>query len=187
MDAYEKAKQKGGLLDFADQESLLLKGLEISSVQKRFKEQFRVLMVDEFQDTSPLQLSLFLKISALVEKVIWVGDSKQAIYGFRGSDAQLIDTVTTALNKPESNDILKSSYRSTPDLVTLVNELFLPQFLKGSNSLSKEEIVLAPVRKKHPEQQPSFHAWGFKWTGQKSTSNYKYNSQLAARVALIIR
>ncbi len=175
------------MLDFADQEALLLKALEIPSVQKRFKEQFKVLMVDEFQDTSPLQLSLFLKISTLVEKVIWVGDSKQAIYGFRGSDAQLITTVTAALDKPGSNDILNTSYRSTPDLVTLVNELFLPQFLKGSNSLSKEEIVLAPVRKSLSEQQSSFQAWGFNWTGYRSPSNYKYNSQLAARVALFIK
>ena len=106
MEAYEKTKQKQGLLDFADQEAMLLKALEIPSVQKRFKEQFKVLMVDEFQDTSPLQLSLFLKISALVEKVIWVGDSKQAIYGFRGSDAQLITTVTAALDKPGSNEYL---------------------------------------------------------------------------------
>ena len=52
-----------------------------------------MLMVDEFQDTSPIQLSLFVKMASLVDKVIWVGDPKQSIYGFRGSDAALIDTV----------------------------------------------------------------------------------------------
>ncbi|MEP6617611.1 MAG: UvrD-helicase domain-containing protein, partial [Ginsengibacter sp.] len=72
MDAYDKMKKERGLVDFVDQESLLMQALDEKPIQKRFREQFKILFVDEFQDTSPLQLSLFLKISSLVEKVIWV-------------------------------------------------------------------------------------------------------------------
>ena len=49
--------------------------------------------MDEFQDTSPLQLQLFTKFAELVEKVVWVGDSKQAIYEFRGTDPELMKAV----------------------------------------------------------------------------------------------
>ena len=54
-------------------------------------------MVDEFQDTSPIQLALFLKLAALRHEVVWVGDIKQAIYGFRGSDTALMRAVIEAL------------------------------------------------------------------------------------------
>ena len=97
---YGELKSQRGLLDFIDQEAFLIKALDNPQVQARFQELFKVLMVDEFQDTSPIQLSLFMKMASLVEKVIWVGDSKQSIYGFRGSDATLIDTVITTLGQP---------------------------------------------------------------------------------------
>ena len=110
MEAYTLLKKERGLVDFIDQESLLLDALDHTGIQQRFREQFKVLFVDEFQDTSPLQLSLFIKISSLVEKVIWVGDSKQAIYGFRNRDSPLLNTVTKAWSTPDTEVIRQTSY-----------------------------------------------------------------------------
>src|SRR3546814_2047872 len=58
-----------------------------------------LLLVDEFQDTSPIQLALFMKLTALAAETFWVGDIKQSIYGFRGSDSQLMESVISALPK----------------------------------------------------------------------------------------
>ena len=184
MEVYARLKKERGLVDFVDQESLLLEALDDPKIQKRFGERFKVLLVDEFQDTSPLQLSLFLKIASLVEKVIWVGDSKQSIYGFRNSDALLINTITGALGKPQPADILQNSYRSRPELVQIVNSLFLPAFNKASRILAKEQIVLKPTRRQNTRLQTAFQLWGFQWQpvpGQRD-SNEKYQSHLAARV-----
>jgi|ERR1035437_3943337 ATP-dependent exoDNAse (exonuclease V) beta subunit len=185
MEAYAALKNERGLVDFVDQETILLHALDDIRIQKRFREQFKILFVDEFQDTSPLQLSLFLKISSLVEKVVWVGDSKQAIYGFRNSDAKLINTVTEALGKPDPKDILQTSYRSRPELVEIVNDLFLSAFKNTDKILSKEQIVLKPDRTENKQLKASFQLWGFQWqpSSGKWDSNEKYQGHLAARVA----
>jgi len=189
MEAYTLLKKERGLVDFIDQESLLLEALDDKGIQQRFREQFKVLFVDEFQDTSPLQLSLFIKISSLVEKVIWVGDAKQAIYGFRNSDSQLISSVTKALGKPDAKDILKTSYRSRPELVSIVNTLFLPAFKHNEKALTNEQIILEPSRKTNEQLQTAFQLWGFQWKsakGQYDTTD-KYQSQIASRVATFLK
>ena len=61
-------------------------------------EEFDLLVVDEFQDTNPIQLALFIRLAALVKHgAVWVGDVKQAIYGFRGSDPALMDAVLASV------------------------------------------------------------------------------------------
>ena len=52
-------------------------------VQEDVKSTYKYLFVDEFQDCSPTQIKIFDRLSDLVEQSIWVGDYKQAIYGFR--------------------------------------------------------------------------------------------------------
>src|SRR5690625_6643703 len=66
-------------------------------VRETIAERYRVLAVDEFQDTSPLQLALFTELGALVDEVIWVGDPKQSIYRFRGADPDLMQAAIAAI------------------------------------------------------------------------------------------
>jgi ATP-dependent exoDNAse (exonuclease V) beta subunit len=188
MDAYAKLKSERGLIDFVDQESLLLHALDDPRIRERFQEQFKVLFVDEFQDTSPLQLFLFLKISSLVEKVIWVGDAKQAIFGFRSSDAQLINTITSALGEPHDNDILPTSYRSRPQLVKMVNQLFLPAFQNSETKLNEEQIVLDANREDNAKLSIPFHLWGFQWKYSNGLKQNEamYHSHVASRIASFI-
>jgi ATP-dependent exoDNAse (exonuclease V) beta subunit len=81
---FQQFKKIRGLIDFTDQEQLLYETLSNPHVEDVLKDELDLLMVDEFQDTSPIQLALFLRLGALAKQVIWVGDVKQAIYGFRG-------------------------------------------------------------------------------------------------------
>ncbi|MEF8703564.1 MAG: UvrD-helicase domain-containing protein [Candidatus Accumulibacter sp. UW26] len=141
---YARQKRELGVLDFADQEQQLLKLLDHPAVADVLGEELDLLMVDEFQDTSPIQLALFLKLAGFARQVFWVGDIKQAIYGFRGSDSGLMQAIIQALPAfGGSQEILPSSWRSRPQLVRLVNAVFGHAF---ADSLSKEAVELQPTR-----------------------------------------
>ena len=89
------------------------------------RDELDLLMVDEFQDTSPIQLALFLKLARLAKHVVWVGDVKQAIYGFRGGDTVFMQAVVRSLPALGGDkETLPNSYRSRPALVHWVNDLF---------------------------------------------------------------
>jgi len=130
---YADYKREQGLMDFVDQEALVLNmATHNASFRASMKERVKLLMVDEFQDTSPIQLALFLKLSELAEEVIWVGDQKQSIYGFRGADPVLMDAVAHEVEKGASqasvNNVLKESWRSKRQLVEFCNAIFSPTF-----------------------------------------------------------
>lgn len=143
MDGFAEIKKSRGLVDFVDQEELALKALQHPLVQQRLSEQVRYLIIDEFQDTSPLQLALFSKVSTLIDDVLMVGDAKQAIYGFRGSDPKLALDVLQYVGQAGNVDSLDYSWRSRTGLVELTNELFTPPF---SHLLKSEQVKLTPKR-----------------------------------------
>jgi len=119
-------------------------------------DELDLLMVDEFQDTSPIQLALFLKLARFAKRVYWVGDIKQAIYGFRGSDTALMQAILTALpDLGGSKEVLPSSWRSRPELVKVVNALFTHAF---AGSLTREEIELRAERTE-PLPGPGLANW----------------------------
>lgn len=123
--AYEDRKRALGVIDFTDQETHMLDLLEHEEVREWLREHIKVVLVDEFQDTSPLQLELFRRLADVVERSYWVGDPKQAIFGFRGTDSALMNAAVKALPPKER---LAHSYRSRPELVRLTSALFAPPF-----------------------------------------------------------
>lgn len=141
---FEEYKAKNRLVDYNDMEKLFLELLEKEEVQQEIKNRFKLVFVDEFQDSSPIQVKIFDRLSELVEKSIWVGDPKQAIYGFRGSDTLLINAVTGMFDHEENNqglikgESLNKSYRSRYDLVELSNAVFTRAF----NDIKKEDVAL---------------------------------------------
>ena len=128
LNEFARFKEKNGIVDFVDQEKLALELLKIPEVQERLKQDLKIVFVDEFQDTSPIQLALFVQLAALASKSIWVGDQKQAIYGFRGTDPALMDAVIDKIIDPDHLEILSGSYRSRPGLIAFTNELFSNAF-----------------------------------------------------------
>jgi ATP-dependent exoDNAse (exonuclease V) beta subunit len=145
LKSYHAIKQEMGALDFADQEHQLLSLLDHEEVANVLTEELDLLMVDEFQDTSPIQLALFLKLARFAKRVYWVGDIKQAIYGFRGSDTELMQAILKTLpDLGGAKEVLTSSWRSRPELVRITNAVFAQAF---SKSLPKEEVELTPMRK----------------------------------------
>ncbi|MGD8808364.1 MAG: 3'-5' exonuclease, partial [Gammaproteobacteria bacterium] len=145
IEAYQRIKEQQGLLDFVDQEQRVHALLEHPHVKATLDDELEVLFVDEFQDTSPIQLALFMKLAALADRVVWVGDVKQAIYGFRGSDPELMQAVLAGVTAGGgASDVLEHSWRSRASLVEYVNELFVPAF---ASTLPRRQVELTPKRK----------------------------------------
>lgn len=156
LQTYADAKREMGVLDFTDQEHLLLKTLDDETVASTLREELDLLMVDEFQDTSPIQLALFLKLAQFAKEIYWVGDIKQAIYGFRGSDTVLMKSILDALTALGGDkEVLDKSWRSRKPLVDLVNDVFVPAF---SSTLQADEVKLKAERKE-PLKGAAFANW----------------------------
>ncbi|BCT75280.1 DNA helicase [Sinomonas cyclohexanicum] len=153
LDAYEAFKRDNALMDFVDQEA---KVLELARHNEAFRESFRgridVLVVDEFQDTSPLQLALFLELGALVQRVVWVGDPKQAIYEFRGTDPELMEAVMARV-PAERREQLSCTWRSRQAPVDLSNAVFERVFTQNADGhrMSEESVHLALPESKAAE------------------------------------
>lgn len=139
---YDKYKKNRGRIDYTDMEVLVLGLLDNPAVQETLRRELDLLMVDEFQDTSPIQLALFLRLSELAKQSVWVGDPKQSIYGFRGAEPRLMKAVMNANGPVDTANIQKQSWRSREDIVHACNAIFTSAF----PDISEEAVVLEPVR-----------------------------------------
>ena len=123
-------KQQGGLFSFADMLQRLdaaLAGPNAESLRARIINQYPVALIDEFQDTSPLQYRLFDQLYRTVANdarsaLLLIGDPKQSIYAFRGAD---IHSYLAARHATSGRHYaLATNYRSSGALVEAVNQLF---------------------------------------------------------------
>ena len=150
---YEQFKREKSLIDYNDMEKYMLQLLNIPGIAKDISDEFRYLFVDEFQDSSPMQVKIFDKLSDLMEHSYWVGDYKQSIYGFRGSDIALVKSVVDRIAEKEAGcetETLDTSYRSLPPIVDFCNTIFTKTF---DGILDKKNVVLKTHRK--PMRQKS--------------------------------
>ena len=175
MHAFASLKKDRGLVDFTDQEALALEALNHPAIQERIRDEICYLIVDEFQDTSPIQMALFSKMSELVDDVLMVGDAKQAIYGFRGSDPKLALSVLDYIQQSDAGRVssLPHSWRSREGLVALTNDLFTSPF---SHLLTAEQVQLTP-KCTYSLSTPELGWWTLKYSNSKS--NEKILSALA--------
>ncbi|MCL1078232.1 exodeoxyribonuclease V subunit beta [Parashewanella spongiae] len=93
------------------------------SLPQQINQRFPVALIDEFQDTDPLQFNIFSKIYQHTDQsgLLMIGDPKQAIYAFRGAD---IHTYINARNQTNDQYFLAKNWRSSTKMVEGVNELF---------------------------------------------------------------
>lgn len=117
FDRYRTAMEAQGWLDFDD---LLIRTVSLLRENcpaiRRFCSHFRYLLVDEFQDISPLQYALIREWNKEGRELFVIGDPDQAIYGFRGSDAECFKRLLQDI--PETKVIaLQENYRSTEPIV----------------------------------------------------------------------
>jgi len=200
MGAYERLKRERGLLDFVDQEVLALRLLDRPDTLDMLRDQLDLVLVDEFQDTSPLQLAIFLKLAGVATRSVWVGDPKQAIFGFRGTDPALMDAAIESLVNPSRDpdlvaaaidavtsqsqvETLNTSYRSRPELVAITNAVFARAF-SLHQGMPEARVRLRPDRHESPELGPAISHWPLLGSGRMSGATRAHAVAAGARALL---
>ena len=139
--AYAELVRSAGLISFADITTLLAERASDgdqadaldwrSQVAYRIDQNFDHWLLDEFQDTSRAQWTI---LRAFIDEVLmddqmqrsffYVGDTKQAIYGWRGGDAELFREIFDYYENIKEGDALTDSWRSTEPVIKMVNSVF---------------------------------------------------------------
>ena len=121
--AYEKACQDSGVIDFAE---LLLRCYELlrdnPSILADYQARFRYILVDEFQDTNHIQYAWIKCLAGANGTVMAVGDDDQSIYGWRGAQVENIHRFMQDFT-PHEVIRLEQNYRSTKTILTAANAL----------------------------------------------------------------
>ncbi|MCL2024796.1 MAG: UvrD-helicase domain-containing protein [Coriobacteriia bacterium] len=133
MRHYLDIKQRRGVLDFDD---LLIYARRLFQEHPRvaahYRAHFRMVMIDEFQDTSRAMMAIIDPICS--DNLCIVGDSKQSIFSFNGADMSLISDIADQWEDTDSGIAvqLSTNFRSEPALIEAINELFAHEVLFGS-------------------------------------------------------
>jgi DNA helicase-2/ATP-dependent DNA helicase PcrA len=147
---YEELLAERGLVDFGDQVALALRLLEERpAVRAEVHRRYRYLLVDEFQDTNPVQLDFVRALAGERSNVTVVGDDDQAIYTFRGAAVENIlgfGASFPALRRV----VLRRNYRSRPPILAAAERLIrhnAPHRLDGRDGVDKTLIADRGARK----------------------------------------
>ncbi len=130
-----------------------------AAVRTALSERIDVILIDEFQDTDPLQLDIAFALAATDPaaepppwdeaslqpgKVLLVGDPKQSIYRFRGADISLWDRTKRLF--PDGVERLDQNFRTVPPLLEWVNRVFGAVIAEGAEGVQPPYEALAPFR-----------------------------------------
>ncbi len=131
-------------MTYSDLEYYVEEGLNGNLAKLKAQEIVSYIIVDEFQDTSPVQFSIISKlINHNFESIFCVGDAKQAIYGFRGSD---LNVFLEGRLKSKLVYHLKNNYRSSEAVVNFNNQLF--SYLLNQNNEKDQNFIVDQISKR---------------------------------------
>ncbi len=139
---YQRRLEKSRALDFDD---ILIKANEVlkdGEISKKYSQNLYYILVDEYQDTNPLQHSIMVKIAGnpFHRRVFVVGDEDQAIYSFRGADYRIF--LNFKKDFPDPIVIkLEKNYRSTQKILDIANNLIKHNTNRREKALYSERKV----------------------------------------------
>nr|WP_211177577.1 UvrD-helicase domain-containing protein [Pseudonocardia acidicola] len=115
-----------------------------AAARARLRARYKVVLVDEFQDTDPVQWEILERAFHLSTTLVLIGDPKQAIYAFRGAD---VVSYLTAADSAGAHATLGTNWRSDAGLLAALDTVFC------GAALGDERIVVRPVASAHPGQR----------------------------------
>ncbi len=146
---YTQAKKKNGVIDFSDQEHLMLSLLEKDGCPTQLcldmREGFDEIYVDEYQDTNPLQDRIFTLLSG--NNRFMVGDVKQSIYRFRSAHPDIFRGYCNTYGKDRKTSekvILRENFRCDESIINFCNRVFsgIPALCRQMN-YGEESLIFA--------------------------------------------
>jgi ATP-dependent helicase/nuclease subunit A len=176
--SFQEQKRKKGILSFSDAAELAVMILrDDHELRNYYKKQFKIIMIDEFQDNNRLQKELLYLLAErediccsdipsaedlTADKLFFVGDEKQSIYRFRGADVSVFRGLSAELKKTaqeesQKNPVsmeLKTNYRSHPELVRFFNDFFLEVFAQAKHLYEAEYNSMIPRESKNEDTAP---------------------------------
>ncbi|MDN3510337.1 MAG: UvrD-helicase domain-containing protein [Candidatus Jettenia sp.] len=144
----------------------LLRNSEYRFIRDRLKSEFRAILVDEFQDTDPVQYEIVLFLSEVLGnyskearevvlepgKLFIVGDPKQSIYSFRRADIEAYEQVVKQICGPSEVLKLRENFRSHSGIIDVINQLFDGRIMIERPGLQPCYI---PIHANRPRVHPS--------------------------------
>jgi DNA helicase-2/ATP-dependent DNA helicase PcrA len=149
LQSYQTYMTQTNRMDFAGLEQVFLERLVNQRLQ-RFTSNIRALLIDEYQDTNPLQESIYFELIRQTNpSVAVVGDDDQSLYRFRGATVELFNHFAQRLAAavpqlpPAGTEQLIDNYRSTPEIVTFFNNFadYDPAFATARVQPPKPRII----------------------------------------------
>lgn len=178
---YENKLKNNNSLDFDD---LLMQPIilfnKYPDILKEYQEQFKYILIDEYQDTNEAQYVLTKKISAKYQNICVVGDSDQSIYAFRGSNYKNILNFEHDY-KNTKVILLEKNYRSTKNILNVANDIIKNNKLRKDKNLwtDNEEGVKVTYHRSENEKDEAFYV-------QNQINKLKYNESLS-EIAVLYR
>ncbi len=120
---FNEKKALKNYLDFDDLLLNLRNALKNTEFKNYWKGQFDYFLIDEFQDTDPLQMDIVLALSH-ENKLFIVGDPKQSIYRFRRADIEMYKEIKTSYFTQDSILAIRQNFRSVSSIIDFINRIF---------------------------------------------------------------
>lgn len=152
-DAFARRKREAGLLDNNDLLSFASRAFrDHPAIQAAYADRFKLVMVDEFQDTDQLQVDMIKRMAGEgFSRMCTVGDAQQSIYRFRGADVSVYRRHLEDVRRrnPEGIIELPDNFRSHGDVLALCDRIFEQPQVFGAEFMS-----LAPGREESKVKRP---------------------------------
>lgn len=175
----DSAKRRARVLDFADLEVHALRALEKDSVRSHYAERWKAYLVDEFQDTNPVQGEIIRHLTESGTALTIVGDDKQSIYGFRRADVTVFRAFRERIKGAGGKHLpLSLSFRTHGELLGTLNRIFAP-VLGNLHQELKAERSAAP--------HPGPHVRAFVIRAEKGINKPQRRLAEARHIASLIR
>jgi ATP-dependent helicase/nuclease subunit A len=170
--AYDVWKKRRRAVDFVDMIDRALTLLEQRDVADELRDRIRLLVVDEFQDTSPVQLALFVRLHALAERSTWVGDRKQCIFEFAGADPTLMEALSKWVDdEGGKTEQLPYNRRSRPELVDACSHLFAAAFARHGYRAGEVDVKAARLTPGGLSSLPPMGLWALEGKNQDAEAD----------------
>ena len=135
---YSKTKKINNQVDYADLLELCIMMLKDNpEIAAKIHSKYEHFLVDEFQDNDPVQDELLSQWLGKRNSICVVGDPRQTIYSFKGSEPELLNNFGTRFPKCVTVELIRN-YRSTPQIVAWANRLMHEQSASGG---AKSDLI----------------------------------------------